>query len=204
MKNKIEERNKTKWHRRVFRYSIYKPCLILLIVSTIPIVIVNFKQHINSGICNIVTSIFTGIFASVLVTMIIQKRQDKMMLDKKKVMLFDAVFLLERFAKNFLNIKKEAKVDWRRKYNICEEVALYLSELYRYNKDIFDVIELEYLRAINSSLYFIKLVNTADSDIIKNDKRAWKMNDKNASQLMENILLLITKWNLDGITMIEY
>ncbi len=204
MKNKIEERNKTKWHRSVFRYSIYKPCLILLIVSTIPIVIVNFKQHINSGICNIVTSIFTGIFASVLVTMIIQKRQDKMMLDKKKVMLFDAVFLLERFAKNFLNIKKEAKVDWRRKYNICEEVALYLSELYRYNKDIFDVIELEYLRAINSSLYFIKLVNTADSDIIKNDKRAWKMNDKNASQLMENILLLITKWNLDGITMIEY
>ena len=79
-----------------------------------------------------------------------------------------------------------------------------MSELYRYNKDIFDVIELEYLRAINSSLYFIKLVNTADSDIIKNDKRAWKMNDKNASQLMENILLLITKWNLDGITMIEY
>lgn len=204
MKNKIEERNKTKWHRSVFRYSIYKPCLILLIVSTIPIVIVNFKQHINSGICNIVTFIFTGIFASVLVTMIIQKRQDKMMLDKKKVMLFDAVFLLERFAKNFLNIKKEAKVDWRRKYNICEEVALYLSELYRYNKDIFDVIELEYLRAINSSLYFIKLVNTADSDIIKTDKRAWKMNDKNASQLMENILLLITKWNLDGITMIEY
>ena len=105
MKNKIEERNKTKWHRSVFRYSIYKPCLILLIVSTIPIVIVNFKQHINSGICNIVTSIFTGIFASVLVTMIIQKRQDKMMLDKKKVMLFDAVFLLERFAKNFLKYK---------------------------------------------------------------------------------------------------
>lgn len=41
MKNKIEEHNKTKWHRSAFRYSIYKPCLILLIVSTVACILSN-------------------------------------------------------------------------------------------------------------------------------------------------------------------
>lgn len=125
-------------------------------------------------------------------------------MDKKKALLFDAGFLLDGFAKKYSHLKKESNIDWVSKYKTCEEVALYLSDLYKYHKDIFDVIELNYMRAINSSLFFIKRLLDCDTDgcdekVVALDKKYNEL----ISELVENLFCLIIKWNHDGITSIE-
>lgn len=153
-KHKIK--GKVKWRILEWSNSIYPSCLKWLIVSFIFVILVNFNNQIDSRIENIITSTYTGIIASVFVTVFIQKKQDTIVLDKKKAMLFDALFLLKEFVKKYSDLKSDSNIDWINKYETCEEVASYLTDLYKYHKDIFSVIELNYLRAINSKLFFIK------------------------------------------------
>lgn len=196
--------DKVKWRIWEWSNSIYPACLKWLLVSLVVLICVNYDNKIDTRFDSILTSIYTGVIASVVVAIFIQKKQDSIILDKKKALLFDAGFLLDGFAKKYSHLKKESNIDWVSKYKTCEEVALYLSDLYKYHKDIFDVIELNYMRAINSSLFFIKRLLDCDTDgcdekVVALDKKYNEL----ISELVENLFCLIIKWNHDGITSIE-
>lgn len=206
--NKIK--GKLKWRYIEWSHSIYPSCLKWLIFSFLLLIIVNFSNSINTELKGIITSIYTGIIASVFVTVFIQKKQDRIIFDKKKAMLFDAKFLLEEFAKNYAYLKNRESINWIDKYRICEEVSSYLSNLYKYHKDIFDVLELDYLRAINSRLFFIKRLLNVDNDereeFMKDDEKVIEIDRKYSEAINEivvSLFHLVIKWNFDEITNID-
>lgn len=213
MKKGIKKRKvkgQIKWRILEWSHSIYPSCLKWLIVSFIFVIFVNYGNQIDTRLESIITSIYTGIIASVFVTVFIQRKQDRIILDRKKAMLFDAFFLLMEFVKKYSNLKNENNINWIDKYKICEEVASYLFNLYNHHKDIFDVIELNYLRIINSSLFFIKRILNVDNDereeFMRCDEKVLeivKKYNETIDELIENLFYLIIKWNYDGITDIE-
>lgn len=92
-------------------------------------------------------------------------------------------------------------------YNTCEDAASYLANLYSNHTDVFDIMELDYLRAINSSLFFInKLRNVNSSKLKDSDEltiKVWGEYSKQVNKLIDNLHDLIIKWNCDGLTNIK-
>ena len=92
-------------------------------------------------------------------------------------------------------------------YNTCEDAASYLANLYSNHTDVFDIMELDYLRAINSSLFFInKLRNVNSSKLKDSDEltiKVWGDYSKQVNKLIDNLHDLIIKWNCDGLTNIK-
>lgn len=85
-----------------------------------------------------------------------------------------------------------------------------MSDLYKYHKDIFSVIELSYLRAINSKLFFIKRILNVDNDehneFMECDEKVVEIDktyNELVNQLVDNLFYLIIIWNYDNITNIE-
>ena len=190
--------------------TVYPACWKWLIVSLFLVILVNFTDCFNEQVGSIITAIYTGIIASVFVAVFIQKKQDEIILNKKKAMLFDAFFLLKRFVDEYYDLKNYSSVDWINKYQTCEEVSVYLCDLYRYHKDIFDVTELQFLRVINSKIFFIKRTLNVDNDdreeFMKSDEKVVEIDKRYndlVNELIENLFHLIIKWNLDGITNID-
>ena len=72
---------------------------------------------------------------------------------------------------------------------------------------VFDIMELDYLRAINSSLFFInKLRNVNSSKLKDSDEltiKVWGEYSKQVNKLIDNLHDLIIKWNCDGLTNIK-
>ena len=210
MKENTENNNrrlKVYWGVREWLHSMYPTYLKWLILPLILIMLIGLDKQTDETIVNTITSVYAGILSSVIVTALAQKRQDKLSLDKKKAILFDATFLLNDFSKKYLALEDKGKDNWIEVYNTCEDAASYLANLYSNHTDVFDIMELDYLRAINSSLFFInKLRNVNSSKLKDSDEltiKVWGEYSKQVNKLIDNLHDLIIKWNCDGLTNIK-
>ena len=210
MKENMENNNrrlKVYWGVREWLHSMYPTYLKWLILPLILIMLIGLDKQTDETIVNTITSVYAGILSSVIVTALVQKRQDKLSLDKKKAILFDATFLLNDFSKKYLALEDKGKDNWIEVYNTCEDAASYLANLYSNHTDVFDIMELDYLRAINSSLFFInKLRNVNSSKLKDSDEltiKVWGEYSKQVNKLIDNLHDLIIKWNCDGLTNIK-
>lgn len=210
MKENTENNNrrlKVYWGVREWLHSMYPTYLKWLILPLILIMLIGLDKQTDETIVNTITSVYAGILSSVIVTALVQKRQDKLSLDKKKAILFDATFLLNDFSKKYLALEDKGKDNWIEVYNTCEDAASYLANLYSNHTDVFDIMELDYLRAINSSLFFInKLRNVNSSKLKDSDEltiKVWGEYSKQVNELIDNLHDLIIKWNCDGLTNIK-
>lgn len=199
-----DRRLKIYWSLQEWLNSIYPTCLKWLILTLVFVLLIGLDKDTNITVTDALTSIYTGIFSSVVVTVLIQKRQDKLSLEKKKAILFDAAFLLNEFSEKYLALENKGSDNWIEIYSICEKAASYLSNLYSNHSDVFDVMELNYLREINTSLIFIdKLRNADSSELKKSDEltsKVWKNYSELIDKIIDNLLRMIIKWNCDGIT----
>ena len=210
MKENTENNNrrlKVYWGVREWLHSMYPTYLKWLILPLILIMLIGLDKQTDETIVNTITSVYAGILSSVIVTALVQKRQDKLSLDKKKAILFDATFLLNDFSKKYLALEDKGKDNWIEVYNTCEDAASYLANLYSNHTDVFDIMDLDYLRAINSSLFFInKLRNVNSSKLKDSDEltiKVWGEYSKQVNKLIDNLHDLIIKWNCDGLTNIK-
>ena len=210
MKENTENNNrrlKVYWGVREWLHSMYPTYLKWLILPLILIMLIGLDKQTDETIVNTITSVYASILSSVIVTALVQKRQDKLSLDKKKAILFDATFLLNDFSKKYLALEDKGKDNWIEVYNTCEDAASYLANLYSNHTDVFDIMELDYLRAINSSLFFInKLRNVNSSKLKDSDEltiKVWGEYSKQVNKLIDNLHDLIIKWNCDGLTNIK-
>ena len=210
MKENTENNNrrlKVYWGVREWLHSMYPTYLKWLILPLILIMLIGLDKQTDETIVNTITSVYAGILSSVIVTALVQKRQDKLSLDKKKAILFDAAFLLNDFSEKYLALENKGKDNWIEVYNTCEDAASYLANLYSNHTDVFDIMELDYLRAINSSLFFInKLRNVNSSKLKDSDEltiKVWGEYSKQVNKLIDNLHDLIIKWNCDGLTNIK-
>ena len=210
MKENTENNNrrlKVYWGVREWLHSMYPTYLKWLILPLILIMLIGLDKQTDETIVNTITSVYAGILSSVIVTALVQKRQDKLSLDKKKAILFDATFLLNDFSKKYLALEDKGKDNWIEVYNTCEDAASYLANLYSNHTDVFDIMELDYLRAINSSLFFINKFRNVNSSKLKDSDeltiKVWGEYSKQVNKLIDNLHDLIIKWNCDGLTNIK-
>lgn len=75
--------HKVYWDWKEWINSIYPTALKWLILSLIFIILIIFDEQADKAVVNILTSVYTGILSSVIVTVLIQKRQDKLSMEKK-------------------------------------------------------------------------------------------------------------------------
>ena len=115
MKENTENNNrrlKVYWGVREWLHSMYPTYLKWLILPLILIMLIGLDKQTDETIVNTITSVYAGILSSVIVTALVQKRQDKLSLDKKKAILFDATFLLNDFSKKYLALEDKGKDNW--------------------------------------------------------------------------------------------
>lgn len=159
---------KVKWKRLKLKSSIYAVCTILFVISLVAIIIICCNFSTDSIVYGVGNSLFTGIIASIIVSVIIQIKQDKEQFEKKRAILFDAGFFLKNFQNNYQERKKNNSnidEDWREIFDLCEEPARYLSELYQSGLDILDVVDISIIRRINSSYKFILEIKSGFSNV---------------------------------------
>ena len=156
-------------------------------------------------------SIFTGIIASIIVTVIIQKKQNKEQFERKRAVLFDAGFYLKKFEQDYNEKKKtNSRLDDDREqlFELCREPAKYLSKMYRNGSEVLDVVDISILRSINSKYRFIISLSKA-TNALKKDKKFLREPeeiaevhdrfDKEIKQLKENLFYLLIKWEKDSV-----
>ena len=202
---------KVKWKRLKIKSSIYAVCTILFVISLVAIIIICCNFSTDSIVYGVGNSLFTGIIASIIVSVIIQIKQDKEQFEKKRAILFDAVFFLKNFQNNYQERKKSDSnidEDWRGIFDLCEEPARYLSELYQSGLDILDVVDISIIRRINSSYKFILeiskeiSVHSKEKKFLKDPKevtKVWNKYKKEVTELKENLFFLLIKWEKDSI-----
>lgn len=209
MKESLPE--KIKWKRVNLKSSIYPVCAIFFVISLIAIIIICYNLKPDSPVYSLGNSIFTGIIASIIVTVIIQKKQDKEQFERKRAVLFDAGFYLKKFEQDY-NEKKKTNYrlddDWKQLFELCREPAKYLSKMYRNGSDVLDVVDISILRSINSKYRFIMSSSKA-INALKKDKKFLRdpaeivevhdRFDKEIKELKENLFYLLIKWEKDSI-----
>lgn len=202
---------KMKWKRVKLKSSIYPVCAIFLVMSLIAIIIIccNFKP--DSLVYSLGNSIFTGIIASIIVSVIIQRKLDKEQFERKRAVLFDAGFYLKKFEQDYNEKKKnDSKLDedWLQLFELCREPAKYLSKMYRNGSDVLDLVDISILRSINSKYRFIMSSGKAINSLKKDKKflrepveivEVHDRFDKEIRELKENLFYLLIKWEKDSI-----
>lgn len=202
---------KIKWKRVKLKSSIYPSCAIFLVISLIAIIIIccNFKS--DSLMYSLGISVFTGIIASIIVSVIIQRKQDKELFERKRAVLFDAGFYLKKFEEDYKEKRQSNSrldVDWKQLFELCREPAKYLSKMYRNGLDVLDVVDISILRLINSKYRFIMAASKEVNSHAKDKKflrdpaeivEVWNKYDKEIRELKENLFYLIIKWKMDSI-----
>ena len=203
--------DKVKWKRLTFKSSIYPTCVVFSAVSLIAIIIIccNFKP--DSLVYSLGNSIFTGIIASIIVSVVIQKKQDKEQLERKRAVLFDAGFYLKQFEQDYKAKKaSNSKIDedWTQLFELCRKPAKYLSKMYKNGLDVLDVVDISILRSINSEYRFIMALSreislhTNDKKFLKDSIeiiKVWNGYDKAIRELKRNLFCLLIKWEKDLI-----
>lgn len=209
MKESLSE--KIKWKRVKLKSSIYPACAIFSVLSLIAIIIICCNFESDSLVYGLGNSIFTGIIASIIVSVIIQKKQDKEQFERKRAVLFDAGFYLKNFEQDY-NKKKKNDIkldeDWLQIFELCREPAEYLSDMYRNGLDVLDVVDISILRSINSKYRFImsssKAINShkKDKKFLRDPVEIVEVHDrfdKEIRELKENLFYLLIKWEKDSI-----
>lgn len=200
-----------KWKRIKLKSSIYPACAIFSVISLIAIIIICCNFEADSLMYSLGNSIFTGILASIIVSVIIQRKQDKEQFERKRAVLFDAGFYLKKFEEDYKEKKKSNSrldEDWKQLFELCREPAKYLSKMYRNGMDVLDVVDISILRSINSKYRFIMAASKDVNSHAKDKKflrdpaeimEAWNKYDKEIRELKENLFYLIIKWKMDSI-----
>lgn len=209
MKESLSE--KLKWKRVNLKPSIYPVCAIFFVISLIAIIIICYNFKPDSPVYSLGNSISTGIIASIIVTVIIQKKQDKEQFERKRAVLFDAGFYLKKFEQDY-NEKKKTNYrlddDWKQLFELCREPAKYLSKMYRNGSDVLDVVDISILRSINGKYRLImsssKAINTLKKDkkFLRDPAEIVEVHDrfdKEIKELKENLFYLLIKWEKDLI-----
>lgn len=202
---------KMKWKRVNLKSSIYPVCAIFFVISLIAIIIICYNLKTDSPVYSLGNSIFTGIIASIIVTVIIQKKQEKEQFERKRAVLFDAGFYLKKFEQDY-NEKKKTNYrlddDWKQLFELCREPAKYLSKMYRNGSDVLDVVDISIMRSINSKYRFImsssKAINALKKDkkFLREPEEIVEVHDrfdKEIKELKENLFYLLIKWEKDSI-----
>lgn len=208
---KSKKIGKSEWKLMSLGQTIYPTSLIWLMFSVALTIFANLAKNIDISIKSIVTSISTGIIASAVVAIFIQRKQDRIIYERKKSILFDAFFWLDTFIKKYSNTKgKKEGIDWIDKYKSCEETAKYLSDLYNYNKEIFDTAEIVFLRNISTRMFFLLSISPYDNEIftsyMEEEGKVREVNETCemlVNEIINNIIKLIIKWNMDGMMNID-
>ena len=81
MKENTENNNrrlKVYWGVREWLHSMYPTYLKWLILPLILIMLIGLDKQTDETIVNTITSVYAGILSSVIVTALVQKRQDKL------------------------------------------------------------------------------------------------------------------------------
>lgn len=209
MKESLSE--KLKWKRVNLKSSIYPVCAIFFVISLIAIIIICYNFKLDSPVYSLGNSIFTGIIASIIVTVIIQKKQDKEQFERKRAVLFDAGFYLKKFEQDYNEKKKtNSRLDDDREqlFELCREPAKYLSKMYRNGSEVLDVVDIFILRSINSKYRFIisssKAINALKKDkkFLREPEEIVEVHDwfdKEIKELKENLFYLLIKWEKDSV-----
>lgn len=202
---------KMKWMSIKFKSSIYPICAVALTISFSAIVIICCIFDSTSIVYGLGTSVFTGVIASIIVSIIIQKKQDKEQFEKKRAILFDAAFYLKKFEEEYKGKKKiNSNLDenWEQLFELCVEPANYLSKLYKNGLDVLDVVDISILRRINSNYRFLmgmsKIINlhAKDKKFLKNTTEIMEVRnkyDEAIKELKENLFYLFIKWEKDRL-----
>lgn len=202
---------KMKWKRIKLKSSIYPTCAVFSVISLIAIIIICCNFESVSLMYSLGNSIFTGILASIIVSVIIQRKQDKELFERKRAVLFDAGFYLKKFEEDYKEKKKSNSrldEDWKQLFELCREPAKYLSKMYRNGMDVLDVVDISILRSINSKYQFIMAASKEVNSHAKDKKflrdpaeimGVWNKYDKEIRELKENLFYLIIKWKMDSI-----
>lgn len=206
MSRKIRDR--IKWKLIKFLDSIYAICAGMFFLSAFAIFAVNMICKKESVTYNLCVAIFTGVIASTVVAVIMQIKQDKMHKERKRALLFDALFLLDRFENEMKLELEKGEKQWDKIYPICQEPAKYLIELHKRDTAIFDAIELTYLRKINRNYSIISRLAEAvhqdkeniksrisDDDILQIDQQF----ERNVMDLQKHLSYLKIKWEKDDL-----
>ena len=139
--------DKVKWKRLTFKSSIYPTCVVFSAVSLIAIIIIccNFKP--DSLVYSLGNSIFTGIIASIIVSVVIQKKQDKEQLERKRAVLFDAGFDVLDVVD--ISILRSINSEYRFIMALSREISLHTNDK-KFLKDSIEIIKVwnEYDKAI--------------------------------------------------------
>lgn len=209
MKESLSE--KLKWKSVNLKSSIYPVCAIFFVISLIAIIIICYNFKPDSPVYSLGNSIFTGIIASIIVTVIIQKKQDKEQFERKRAVLFDAGFYLKKFEQDY-NEKKKTNIrlddDREQLFELCREPAKYLSKMYRNGSEVLDVVDISILRSINSKYRFIisssKTINALKKDkkFLREPEEIVEVHDwfgKEIKELKENLFYLLIKWEKDSV-----
>lgn len=208
MKESLSE--KLKWKSVNLKSSIYPVCAIFFVISLIAIIIICYNFKPDSPVYSLGNSIFTGIIASIIVTVIIQKKQDKEQFERKRAVLFDAGFYLKKFEQDYNEKKINSRLDDDREqlFELCRESAKYLSKMYRNGSEVLDVVDISILRSINSKYRFIisssKAINALKKDkkFLREPEEIVEVHDrfdKEIKELKENLFYLLIKWEKDSV-----
>lgn len=208
MKESLSE--KLKWKSVNLKSSIYPVCAIFFVISLIAIIIICYNFKPDSPVYSLGNSIFTGIIASIIVTVIIQKKQDKEQFERKRAVLFDAGFYLKKFEQDYNEKKINSRLDddWEQLFELCREPAKYLSKMYRNGSEVLDVVDISILRSINSKYRFIisssKAINALKKDkkFLREPEEIVEVHDrfdKEIKELKENLFYLLIKWEKDSV-----
>ncbi len=202
---------KIKWKRIKLKSSIYPTCAVFSVISLIAVIIICCNFESDSPVYSLGNSIFTGILASIIVAVIIQRKQDKELFERKRALLFDAGFYLWKFERDYKEKKKSNSrldEDWKQLFELCREPAKYLSMMYCNGMDVLDVVDISILRSINRKYQFI-MVASKEVNLHAKDKKVlrgpaeimevWNKYDKEIRELKENLFYLLIKWKMDSI-----
>lgn len=202
---------KIKWGYIKWKSSIYPIVTVFFVISVIAIILICNNFPDDSMVYNLGNSLFTGIIASIVVSVIIQMKQDRNDFEKKRAILFDAGFHLTYFQTRYSEKKRindKIDEDWAQIFRLCEKPAAYLCELYNSGADVLDVVDISIIRKINHNYrYILKLseligANSKDDEFLTDPNEIMEVQNKYIhmiAELKDKLIFLLIKWKKDSI-----
>lgn len=202
---------KMRWKYINWKSSVYPIAAVSFLISVIAIISICIFFPSESIVYNLGNSLFTGIIASIVVTVIIQIKQDTLEFEKKRAILFDAGFYLTYFQKEYSEMKRannKIDEDWEQIFRLCKKPAEYLSDLYKSDVGILDVADISIIRKIANNYKFILRLsesisaNSEDKEFLRDPgevQDVWNKYNKMVTEIKENLFYLLIKWEKDSI-----
>lgn len=158
-----------------FKNSIYWYALGLVILLVSLLIISMLLTGKNPTLQNVFVAIFTGAISSAFVTILLQVKQDRLENEKKRSILFDAGYFIKLFNDRYYKLEKDPHYTWLEKYQRVEESVRFLADIYTNQAQLFDTIEMNFLRDLRNNYRFItRLIDAPHKNVkIKKD-----MNDE--------------------------